>query len=105
MERPKLPQDLLSVLALLERPEQLQALLADLLSPSETKSVGERWELVKLLAAGHSQRAVRDQVGVSITTVSRGASQYRYGAGGFDIAFDALAASGGADPRAVQEKS
>ncbi len=99
MERPTLPDDLLAAFAQLDSADALALLLDDLLTPAELKSVRERWEIVKLLASGRSQRAVRDALGVSITTVSRGASQYRYGGGGFNAAFTAIAGAGLPDPR------
>ena len=88
--KPKLPDDLLSVLGSMQRPAELSRLLSDLFTPAEIEAVGERWSIVKLLAAGHPQRVVRDQLGVSIGTVSRGARQLRYGDDGFALAFDAL---------------
>lgn len=99
MAAPRLPDDLLDVLASLEDPEAISRVLADLLTPSELEALDERWRIVKLLAAGHSQRQVRDEVGCSVTTVSRGNRQLRYGEGGFALAFDHLAALGHADPR------
>jgi Trp operon repressor len=99
MPEPALPQDLLDVIAHLHDPAQIAQLLQDLLTPAETGALAERWGIVKLLAAGNSQRAVRDEVGVSITTVSRGSRQLRYGSGGFGLAFDTLGVLGLADPR------
>ena len=58
-----------------------------------------RWLIVKRIAAGDRQRAVRDALGVSITTVNRGAQQYRDGCGGFDLAFDVLRRTSFPDPR------
>ena len=67
-----------------------ERLLDDLLTPAEVEALGERWAIVKLLSAGHSQRKVRDEVGVSITTVSRGSRQLKYGTGGFAHALSLL---------------
>ena len=96
---PELPDDLVAVLASLRDGGAISKLLHDLLTFSEVEAVGERWNIVKLLAAGHSQRAVRNAVGVSVTTVSRGSKQLRYGFGGFDVAFAELAELGHPDPR------
>lgn len=85
-----LPADLLGVLAALEDPEALELVLIDLLSPAELRSIRERWAIVFELAHGKTQREVRDEVGVAIATVSRGAQQLRYGSGGFALAFRAL---------------
>ncbi len=95
---PRLPDDLVTALDALDG-EGLRLLLSDLLTPAEKKALGERWAIVKGLAGGQSQRDVRDAVGVSISTVSRGARQLRYGHGGFERAFDALEQLGLEDPR------
>jgi len=99
MPRPQLPADLLHVLADTPTSDDMARLLADLLTPSELEALAERWAIVKLLAGGASQRKVRDQVGCSVTTVSRGNRQLRYGEGGFEQAFDRLVALGYPDPR------
>ncbi len=102
MPPPTLPFDLLAVLAELDDTDHVSALLGDILTPSELEAVAERWAIVKLLAAGYSQRRVRDEVGCSVTTVSRGNRQLRYGDGGFTRAFDVLARLGYADPRETE---
>lgn len=98
MDRPQLPEDLIQVLAALDA-EALAKLLTDLLTPTEIQSANERWAIVKGLARGETQRHVRDQVGVSVATVSRGARQLRYGTGGFALAFATLGRLGLGDPR------
>lgn len=99
MTTPTLPDDLLAVICATIDPDQLSQLLTDLLTPSEIEAIGERWTIVKRLASGESQRAVRDALGCSVTTVSRGSRQLQYGTGGFAKAFDTLAAIGLPDPR------
>jgi len=94
MNTPRPPDDLLAVLARLDAPARIGDLLVDLLTPAEVEALGERWAIVKALAEGHTQRAVRDAVGCSVTTVTRGARQLRYGAGGFGHAFETLRALG-----------
>ena len=96
---PQLPADLLAVLADLRDPSQIARLLEDLLTPAEVSNVEERWELVKLLAAGLPQRGVAQRLGAGIATVSRGARILKYGVGGFDLAFDRLVTLGRPDPR------
>lgn len=84
------PRDLLRVLAHLDDPEAIERLLEDLLTPAELDSVRERWGIVTRIADGRTQRAVRDELGVAIATVSRGAQQLRRSKGGFVIAFRVL---------------
>lgn len=81
MPEPTLPDDLLRVLACTTDPTELKALLIDLLTPAELEALAERWQIVRLLSEGHSQRAVRDALQCSVTTVSRGNRQLRYGTG------------------------
>lgn len=83
---PRLPPDLVQALAELTEPSAVAALLEDLLTPGEVEALGERWQIVKRLRAGATQREVAAELGVSVTTVSRGARQLRYGTGGFEAA-------------------
>ncbi len=80
-----LPQELLHALASLQTPEQVAAALEDLLSPAERSAVAERWQIVVRLVDGASQRAVRDEVGCSIATVSRGALLLQRGGDGIGV--------------------
>lgn len=84
------PEDLLRVFAGLRDPAAIALVLEDLLTPAEIRSIRERWAIIQQLAAGRTQREVRDEVGVAIATVSRGAQQLRYGRGGFALALEAL---------------
>ena len=90
MPQPTLPPDLLQALALLREPAQVELFLRDLLTPYERESIAERWAIVQALQRGETQRQVRDRLGCSITTVSRGAKQLKYGDGGFALALGLL---------------
>ena len=65
-------------------------MLSDLLTPAEIEALSERWQIVQRLLAGQSQREVAAELGVSITTVSRGSRQLKYGVGGIETARRAL---------------
>lgn len=83
---PRLPDDLVGALVELTEPAAVAALLEDLLTPGEIEALSERWQIVKRLRAGATQREVAAELGVSVTTVSRGARQLKYGTGGFEVA-------------------
>lgn len=87
---PTLSPELLTLLTSVDDPDVMRNVLFDLLTPREVEAIGERWEIVKRLDAGMSQRAIRDEVGASVTTVSRGNRQLKYGHGGFRVLLDAL---------------
>ncbi len=59
------------------------ALLRELLSPAEYNELAMRWQIIKGLIAGKSQRTVRDELETSIATVTRGARELKYGKGTF----------------------
>lgn len=88
--QPQLPVDLLAVLAALTSPRDISSLLSDLLTPQETEALTERWLIAERLSRGEPQRTVADALGVSITTVSRGARSLKYGSGGFALALATL---------------
>jgi TrpR family trp operon transcriptional repressor len=80
---PTLPPDLLHVLTTTTDADIVRRLLYDILTPHELAAICERWEIVKRLEEGKSQRTIRDEIGVSVTTISRGNRQLKYGSGGF----------------------
>lgn len=76
-------QDLYDLLASVKKPKDAKVLLEDLLTPQERGVLAERWQLVKLLHSGMTQRAVSKQLKISISKVTRGSRVLQYGKGGF----------------------
>jgi Trp operon repressor len=83
--------DLAAVLAKLDEPQAIERFLKDLLTPAEIQAVVERWAIVRMLAAGMTQREVALTLDVSVTTVTRGNRQLQHGEGGFTHALTLLA--------------
>lgn len=54
-----------------------------LLTPQERRKIALRWQLVCLLEAGLSQRAVAARLGVSLCKITRGSHELKYGPGSF----------------------
>ena len=63
--------------------ELLKAFFQDILSPAEYKELGVRWQIVKQLAAGNSQRDVAKNLHTAIATVTRGSRELEDENGGF----------------------
>ena len=61
----------------------LQAFFKDILSPAEYKELGVRWQIVKQLSAGYSQRDVAKNLHTGIATVTRGSRALANENGGF----------------------
>jgi len=76
-------KELAKIVAGLNNAKGVEALLAALLTPSEQEELARRWQIVKRLMNGLSQREVRDELSVSIATVTRGSRELRYGNGMF----------------------
>ena len=53
--------------------------LEDLLTPQEILEIAERIHLVQQLLQGKTQRQIASDLGISITTVNRGARMINYG--------------------------
>ena len=51
---------------------QIMVLLEELFTESEVKDLCMRWELMKLLLQGKSQRVVADELGLSLCKITRG---------------------------------
>ena len=85
----KYAQELLTLLAEIGASDKklLRDFLIDLLTPAEYKELALRWQIVKLLYRGISQRAIAQKLGVGIATVSRGSRELLDPKGGFNQVF------------------
>ena len=61
-----------------------------LLTPAGHLELAKRWQIVKQLIRGVSQREIRDAVSASIATVTRGSRELQYGNGTFQKFFKRL---------------
>jgi len=59
--------------------DDMEAVLEDLLTPSEIGEIAERIQLLTQLKAGKTQRDIASDMGISVTTVSRGNRVLQYG--------------------------
>jgi TrpR family transcriptional regulator, trp operon repressor len=69
--------EIAAVLASLPAAEDVERFLASLLTPGESAEIGMRWELVKRLAAGTSQRAIARDLGLSLCKITRGSRELK----------------------------
>lgn len=61
--------------------EVLKLWLEDLLTPSELVEIAERINIIRSLKDWKTQRVIADDLGISVTTVSRGSRVLKYGKG------------------------
>ncbi len=70
--RGALIDELAAALCALRTRDEARALLADLCTPAEVRSLAERWQVARLLDAGElTYREIHDATGVSTTTIVR----------------------------------
>ena len=88
--RTKEVDDLLEVLATLDDPNTIFALLEDLFTIREIKDTSQRLAVARLLDEGKSYSLIERETGASATTIARVSKCLGYGAGGYKAALDAL---------------
>lgn len=82
--------DLLTVLAKLDEPDGVFALLEDLFTVREIRETSQRLLVARLLAAGKSYAAIEAETGASATTIARVSKCLSYGSGGYKRALEIL---------------
>ena len=69
--------EIASTLAGIDDAKELQSFLTGILTPKEIHDISSRWELVKRLDQGQSQRAVARDLGLSLCKITRGAKELK----------------------------
>jgi len=70
-------EDLAEALARVRAPRLLAGFLRSILTRRELAEVAGRWELVKRLAAGESQRSIARRLGMSLCKITRGSRELK----------------------------
>ena len=65
------------VLVQLREPRTVERLLRELLTESEAEEFSLRWEIVRCLCQGKSQRTIARELGVSLCKITRGARELK----------------------------
>lgn len=64
--------------------------LQDMMTPSEFDKLAIRWQIVKRLNNGETHREIAGDLGIGISTVTRGARELRNKKGGFALMLDKM---------------
>lgn len=59
--------------------------LMDILTPAEFETLALRWQIVKKLNKGENHRSIAGDLGLGVTTVTRGSRELRNKNGGFHL--------------------
>lgn len=65
--------DISAVMCRIADVPQMQAFLGEILTPSEQRDLALRWELMRRLKQGESQRKIAKDLGISLCKITRGA--------------------------------
>lgn len=80
---PAWKKELIKLIASAKGVGEIETLLQALFTPAEQEELAKRWQIVRQLIEGVSQRKIRDELKVSIATVTRGSRELQYGNGTF----------------------
>ena len=69
--------ELAQLLARIDDPSFVEAVLSALLTPAEAKDLSARWELVKRLDRGESQRQIAKELQLSLCKITRGSRELK----------------------------
>ena len=76
------------ILAKVEDRKLIREFLICILTKYEIKEIAGRWELVKLLYDGMSQRRIADQLGMSLCKITRGSKELKKRGSAFKTILD-----------------
>jgi len=70
-------REIVGRLAKIDDPGLLEKFFREILTPKEVRDLSSRWELVKLLEDGVSQREIARRLHLSLCKITRGARQLK----------------------------
>ena len=83
---PEYKQELVEIFSKIHGDKDLmREFLMDILTPAEFETMALRWQIVKKLQKGETHRSVAGDLGLGISTVTRGSRELRNKNGGFHM--------------------
>ncbi|MEK7539441.1 MAG: Trp family transcriptional regulator [Patescibacteria group bacterium] len=83
---PEYKQELVEVFSKIFGDRKLMTeFLIDILTPAEFEALALRWQIVKKLNKGETHRSIAGNLGLGISTVTRGSRELRNKNGGFHL--------------------
>src|SRR3989338_6919585 len=89
---PEYKEELVEIFSKIQGDKNLmKEFLLDVLTPAEFEALALRWQIVKKLNKGETHRSVAGDLGLGISTVTRGSRELRNKNGGFHLMLKKLA--------------
>ena len=83
---PEYKKELVEIFSKISGDKKLIAeFLIDILTPTEFEALALRWQIVKKLNKGETHRSIAGDLGLGISTVTRGSRELRNKNGGFHL--------------------
>ena len=83
---PEYKQELVEIFSKIHGDKDLmKEFLMDILTPAEFETMALRWQIVKKLQKGETHRFIAGDLGLGISTVTRGSRELRNKNGGFHM--------------------
>jgi TrpR family trp operon transcriptional repressor len=98
-KKTKSMRELSAALAKTNDPQTILRFLNSLLTPNEIREISSRWELVKLLDQGYSQRQIAQRLGLSLCKITRGSRELKKKDSPFKCMFEKLEKKGSSPSR------
>jgi len=70
-------REIAGLLAGMNDPDEVERFLVAILTPKEVQELAGRWEVVRLLHQGHSQRRIAGLLGMSLCKITRGSRELK----------------------------
>jgi len=77
MRRLKNLIEIAEIMANLNDPQIIEGFLQCILTPTELKKIATRWEIVKMLHQGVSQRKIAEDLHLSLCNITRGSRELK----------------------------
>ena len=69
--------EIAGLLATIKDPDLIKGFLQGMLTPAELEKLSSRWEIVKMLEDGKSQRAIARELHLSLCNITRGSRELK----------------------------
>jgi len=77
---------LIEIIVKIDSIDECRKFMLDLCTPSELKSMTDRWEVARLITQGLNYREISEKTKTSTATITRVGQALKYGKGGYGLA-------------------
>ena len=87
---PRFYKELFALFAEIDNEKDAKLLMGDIFTPQEIDDLAQRWQLIQQLIERKPQRQIAQDLGVSISKITRGSTMLKHGSGAFEKMYKKL---------------